>query len=59
MDNAVKVFKEVSAFSEYLRSNPGLKLKVIAEAGRMSVVGAFNIRDELLAKVAGYRPKGA
>lgn len=55
--NDVRVFKSLSSFSEYVLSN-NLKLKVLASAGRMRVVGAFNARDELLAKVDGYLPKG-
>lgn len=52
-----KVLKDLSAFAEYLRANPGLSLKVLAAAGRMKVVGAVNLRGEILAKFAGYSPK--
>ena len=58
MESKVLEFKSLSAFSEYVRRE-GLKLEVLAKHGRMSVVGAFNLKHELIAKVAGYSPKGA
>jgi hypothetical protein len=58
MVSSVIEFKSLDAFREYMKREV-LVPKLISASGRMSIVGAYNKRGELLAKVAAYSPKGA